>query len=208
MGGTYDLDAAYSAQDSAQAAAVYDEGADEYERRILSWGYSTPAVIAWFLGRLVAPGDGPILDAGAGTGLMGVLLSTLGYGDVVGVDLSERMLAQASEKGVYRDLHRMDLAEPLDLPADEFAATVAAGVFAAGHAPPAALPELVRVTRPGGHVIFSVRTDVYADGAFKQQQEELEREGRWRLCQASEPFAHLRLEYPELKVQVFAYSAL
>ncbi|MDP8991887.1 MAG: class I SAM-dependent methyltransferase [Actinomycetota bacterium] len=208
MGGTYDLGAAYQAKDSAEAEAVYDEGADEYERRILGWGYSTPAVIAYFLGRFVAPGDGPILDAGAGTGLMGLLLSTLGHGDVIGIDLSERMLAQASEKGVYRSLHRMDLAEPLDLPADEFAATVASGVFAAGHAPPAALPELVRVTRPGGHVIFSVRTDVYADGTFKQQQEELERERWWELAQASEPFAHLRLEYPELKVQVFDYRVL
>lgn len=208
MGGTYDLGAAYAAKDSTEIAAVYDEGAEEYERRILSWGYSTPAVMAWFLGRFVAPGDGPILDAGAGTGLMGVLLSTLGHGDVVGVDLSERMLSQAGEKGVYRALHRMDLAEPLDLPNDEFAATVASGVFAAGHAPPAALLELARVTRPGGHVIFSVRTDVYADGTFRQQQEQLERERRWELRQASEPFAHLRLEHPELKVQVFTYRLL
>jgi predicted TPR repeat methyltransferase len=208
VGGTYDLGAAYAAKDSTEIAAVYDEGAEEYERRILSWGYSTPAVMAWFLGRFVAPGDGPILDAGAGTGLMGVLLSTLGHGDVVGVDLSERMLSQAGEKGVYRALHRMDLAEPLDLPNDEFAATVASGVFAAGHAPPAALLELARVTRPGGHVIFSVRTDVYADGTFRQQQEQLERERRWELRQASEPFAHLRLEHPELKVQVFTYRLL
>ncbi len=208
MGGTYDLAAAYAAKDSNEIAAVYDEGADEYERRILSWGYSTPAVMAWFLGRLVPPGEGPILDAGAGTGLMGLLLATLGYGDVVGIDLSERMLAQAGEKGVYRALHRMDLSQPLDLADDEFSATVASGVFAAGHAPPAALPELVRVTRPGGHVIFSVRTDVYGDGTFQQQQEELEQERRWELRQASEPFAHLRLEHPDLKVQVFAYRIL
>jgi predicted TPR repeat methyltransferase len=208
MGGTYDLGAAYAAKDSSEIAAVYDEGADEYERRILSWGYSTPAVMAWFLGRLVEPGDGPVLDAGAGTGLMGLLLSSLGYDDVVGVDLSDRMLAQAEAKGVYRSLLRMDLSQPLDLPADEFSASVAAGVFAAGHAPPTALPELVRVTRPGGHVIFSVRTDVYGDGTFKEQQDLLERQRRWELRRASEPFRHLRLEHPELKVQVFAYRVL
>lgn len=193
MGGSYDLAAAYAAKDSAEIAAVYDEGADEYERRILSWGYSTPSVIAWFLGRFVEPGDGPILDAGAGTGLMGVLLSSLGYGDVVGIDLSERMLAHAGAKGVYRRLVRMDLAQPLDLPSDEFAATVASGVFAAGHAPPEALSELVRVTRPGGHVVFSVRTDVYGDGSFRAQQELLEGEGRWARSDASDPFSHLRL---------------
>ena len=139
---------------------------------------------------------------------MGVLLSTLGYGDVVGIDFSEGMLAQAARKGIYRDLLRMDLARPLDFPDSTFVATVASGVFAAGHAPPAALPELVRVTRAGGHIIFSVRTDVYADGLFSQQQAQLERERRWELRQASEPFAHLRLEHPELKVQVFAYRVL
>ena len=208
MDGTYDLAAAYAAKDSEEIAAVYDEGADEYERRILSWGYSTPAVAAWFLGRFVEPGDGPVLDAGAGTGLMGVLLSTLGYGHVVGIDLSERMLAQARAKGVYRALLRMDLGEPLDLPSAEFSATVASGVFAAGHAPPSALPELVRVTRPGGHVIFSVRTDVYGDGTFREEQERLERQRRWELREASQPFAHLRLEHPELKVQVFAYGVV
>jgi SAM-dependent methyltransferase len=118
------------------------------------------------------------------------------------------MLELARDKGVYRDLRQMELGGPLDLPTDAFGSVVSTGVFAAGHAPPESFDELIRVTKPGGCMIFSVRTDVYADGAFKQQQEELEREGRWRLCQASEPFAHLRLEYPELKVQVFAYSAL
>lgn len=208
MAGTYDLDAAYAAKESAEVAAVYDKGAEEYERRIFSWGYSTPAVISWFMGRLVPPGQGAVLDAGAGTGLMGLLLSTVGYRDLVGVDLSERMLEQARLKGVYSALHRMDLAEPLDLPAGEFGAAIASGVFAAGHAPPEALSELARVTRPGGHVIFSVRTDVYVDGRFRQTQEQLEQERRWELLEASDPFAHLRFEYPELKVQVFAYRVL
>jgi hypothetical protein len=64
---------------------------------------------------------------------------------------------------------------------------------------------LLRVTQPGGHMIFSVRTDVYEDGGFKEKQEALEREGRWQLVEATEPFAHLRFEDPDLKVRVFAY---
>jgi SAM-dependent methyltransferase len=83
---------------------------------------------------------------------------------------------------------------------------VSTGVFAAGHAPPESFEELIRVTRPGGHVIFSVRTDVYEEGGFKDKQEALEGEGRWRLVEASEPFSHLRFEDPNLKVQVFAYQ--
>jgi len=57
-------------------------------------------------------------------------------------------------------------------------------------------------------MIFSVRTDVYVDGGFKDKQEALEREQRWRLVAASEPFSHLRFEDPELKVRIFVYQVL
>jgi hypothetical protein len=65
---------------------------------------------------------------------------------------------------------------------------------------------LIRTTKAGGHIIFSVRTDVYVDGGFKDKQEALEREGRWQLVEVSDPFSHLRFEDPELKVRVFAYQ--
>jgi SAM-dependent methyltransferase len=107
---------------------------------------------------------------------------------------------------VYKDLRQIDLGRPLDLPSDVFAAVVSTGVFAAGHAPPESFDELIRVTKPGGCMIFSVRTDVYEDGGFKAKQEALERGNRWRLLEVTEPFAHLRYEDPELKVQVFAYQ--
>ncbi|MCA1729115.1 MAG: class I SAM-dependent methyltransferase, partial [Actinobacteria bacterium] len=80
------------------------------------------------------------------------------------------------------------------------------GVFAAGHAPPESFEDLIRVTKPSGHMIFSVRTDVYEDGGFKEKQEALEREEKWQLLEVSDPFAHLRFEDPDLKVRVFAYQ--
>jgi hypothetical protein len=51
-----------------------------------------------------------------------------------------------------------------------------------------------------------VRTDVYEEGGFKEKQEALEREGRWRFLGKTEPFSHVRYEDPELKVRVFAYQ--
>ena len=203
--GTYVTDVATSATSSQEVAEIYDNWAEDYERRILSYGYSTPAVTAWFFGRYVRPEDGPVLDAGAGSGMMGQVLAPHGYQELVGIDVSHNMLELARRKGVYGDLRQMALGGPLDFPTDAFAAVVAAGVFAAGHAPPESFEELIRVTRPGGHVIFSVRTDVYEEGGFKDKQEALEGEGRWRLVEASEPFSHLRFEDPDLKVQVFAY---
>jgi hypothetical protein len=85
---------------------------------------------------------------------------------------------------------------------------VSTGVFAPGHAPPESFEELIRVTERGGHVIFSVRTDVYVEGGFEEKQEALEREERWRVVGKSEPFAHQRFRDPKLKVWLFAYQVL
>jgi len=202
---SYDLQSAYAAKDSQEAAELYDSWAEDYEQSIASWGYTTPAVAAGLFGRYVKPEDGTVLDAGAGTGITGEILALLGYRDLVGMDVSRDMLELARRKDVYRDLRQMELGGQLDLPSDAFAAVVATGVFAAGHAPPESFEELIRVTKPGGHVVFSVRTDVYLDGGFKEKQEALESEERWRLVEMTEPFSHLRFEDPELKVRVFAY---
>lgn len=202
---TYDTHTATSAKSSQEIVEIYAGWAEDYERRILSNGYSTPAVAVWFFGRYVEPKDGAVLDAGAGSGLMGAVLAPLGYKDLVGIDISPEMLELARSKGVYTNLREMKLGGRLDFPDDAFTAVVSTGVFAAGHAPPESFDDLIRVTKSGGHMIFSVRTDVYVDGGFKEKQEVLEREGKWQLLETTEPFSHLRLEDPDLKVQVFAY---
>jgi predicted TPR repeat methyltransferase len=201
------LQSVFGAKSSQEAAEVYDSWAEDYERRVLSWGYATPAVACWFFGRYVQPSDGAaVLDAGAGTGIMGNVLSPLGYHDLTAIDISERMLDFARNKGLYKHLRQMELGSELDLPTDAFSAVVSTGVFTAGHAPPESFDELIRTTRSGGYMIFSVRTDVYEEGGFKDKQEALEREGRWQLVQVSEPFSPLRYEDPELKAQIFAYQ--
>jgi predicted TPR repeat methyltransferase len=197
----------YNAKNSREAAEIYDNWAEDYERNVLSYGYATPAVTAWFFGRYVRPEDETmVLDAGAGTGLMGEILAPLGYHDLIGIDISQKMLEFARTKGVYKKLRQMELGGHLDLPTDTFSAVVSTGVFAAGHAPPESFEELIRTTKPDGHVIFSVRTDVYVDGGFKDKQAALEKEGRWQLVEMSDPFSHLRFEDPELKARVFAYQ--
>jgi SAM-dependent methyltransferase len=205
---TYETDVATSAKSSQEIVDIYDSWAEDYERRILGNGYSTPAVATWFFGSYVGREDGPVLDAGAGTGITGAILAPLGYRNLVGIDVSPRMLELARNKGVYKDLREMELGGRLDFPDDAFGAIVSTGVFAAGHAPPESFDDLIRVTKPSGHMIFSVRTDVYEDSGFRQKQEALEREGKWQLLEVTDPFAHLRFEDPNLKVQVFAYRVL
>ncbi|MDQ4062648.1 MAG: class I SAM-dependent methyltransferase [Actinomycetota bacterium] len=204
----YDLQSAFKARDGREAAELYDSWAEDYERSVASWGYTTPAVAAGLFGRYVGPEDGTVLDAGAGTGITGEILALIGHGDLVGIDVAPKMLEIARRKGVYKDLRQMELGGRLDFPDDAFAAVISTGTFAAGHAPPESFDDLIRVTRPGGHIVVSVRTDVYEDGGFKEKQEALEGEEKWRLLDTSAPFAHLRFEDPDLKIQVFAYRVL
>jgi len=177
----------YSAKDNRELAESYDQWAQDYEDDMLSLGYSLPAVAAGFVGRHVPPG-GAVLDAGAGTGLFGRILRVLGYEDLVGIDISERMLEKAGEKDTYRGLHRMVLGEPLGFEDDSFSAAVSVGVFTTNHAPPEGLDELVRVVEPGGWVIFSVRDDVYTNEGFEEKQASLANDGRWHRITISEAF--------------------
>jgi predicted TPR repeat methyltransferase len=177
----------YSARSDEELAGSYDEWAQDYEDDMLGLGYAIPAVAAGFVGRHVPPA-GSVLDAGAGTGLFGEILRVLGYEDLVGIDISERMLGKAERKGAYGALHRMVLGEPLGFDGDSFSAAVSVGVFTTNHAPPEALDELVRVVEPGGWVIFSVRDDVYRDEGFEERQASLENDGGWRRVEMSDAF--------------------
>jgi predicted TPR repeat methyltransferase len=177
----------YSARDNRELASTYDEWAEDYEDDMLSLGYAIPAVAAGFVGRYVPLGK-TVLDAGAGTGLFGSILRVLGYKDLVGIDISERMLEKAGQKDAYRRLHRMVLGEPLGFEDGSFSAAVSVGVFTTNHAPPEALDELVRIVEPNGWVIFSVREDVYRNESFEEKQASLEKAGRWQRVTMSEAF--------------------
>jgi phosphatidylethanolamine/phosphatidyl-N-methylethanolamine N-methyltransferase len=98
---------------------------------------------------------GRILEVGVGTG-KNFPYHPLGA-EVTGIDLSERMLAQArrrAEKSGYAlDLRQMD-AQQLDFPDDTFDAAVATFVFCSVPDAERGLRELARVVRPGGHIIL------------------------------------------------------
>jgi predicted TPR repeat methyltransferase len=195
----------YSARDNRELASRYDAWAEDYEDDMLSLGYAIPAVAAGFVGRHV-PLGGTVLDAGAGTGLFGSILRVLGYEELVGIDISERMLEKAGEKDAYRGLHRMVLGEPLGLDTSSFSAAVSVGVFTTNHAPPEALDELVRVVEPDGWVIFSVRDDVYRTDGFEEKQASLEKEGRWRRVTISEAFQPFPAGHTSHMARLFVYK--
>jgi ubiquinone/menaquinone biosynthesis C-methylase UbiE len=96
---------------------------------------------------------GVALDAACGTGRHSAYLAALGH-DVVGVDESPEMLAVAREKVPAGTFHEGDLH---DLPLADDSVDVAVCALAVSHVPDlaAVLAELVRVLRPGGHLVLS-----------------------------------------------------
>jgi hypothetical protein len=74
------------------------------------------------------------------------------------------MLAVAARKGVYTRLHRLALGTALPFADGAFAGIVAAGVFTTGHVGPEGVDELVRICRPGGMIVLTVKTTLWNGG--------------------------------------------
>ena len=96
-----------------------------------------------------------IIDAGCGTGLVGELLRAK-TGHLVGVDMSDAMLAQAQRKNIYDELHRGDLVEYLDChPRSCDVISSAATLIHFGNLNPV-FGAAARCLRPGGLFVFTV----------------------------------------------------
>ncbi|WP_187968740.1 class I SAM-dependent DNA methyltransferase [Aquibium microcysteis] len=202
------LDRVYAATTPDELADAYAAWAADYDRDTAASGYCLPFLIPAWLARHLPAGAGPVLDAGCGTGLTGPCLRALGYDTVEGLDMSPDMLAVARGRGAYGVLKKGMLGETLPWPDDHFAAFVSAGVFTAGHAPAAGLRELVRITRPGGFAVFTVRDVLLGKAGFRAVFDELAAAGRWRPVEESPPFRAFAIAEPEVLVQSFVFEVL
>lgn len=197
----------YAARDAADLRAAYADWAGGYDRETLSLGYHLPFAVAAWVARHVPPGAGPLLDVGCGTGLAAPLLAALGHAEVEGLDASPEMLEVAGGRG-YARLHRATLGEPLPLPPGRYACAVSAGTYTEGHAPAASLRDVLRLVRPGGLVILSLRDSIAGSDGFLALFEALAREGLWRERERSAPFRAFLLAHPEVLVRTWAFEAL
>ncbi len=193
----------YSSKNLNELQERYDQWASDYDSDLeRDFGWSAPALAAGVFEKYV-PTNARVLDAGAGTGLVGVALKEKGYGSIVAMDLSQGMLAEARKTGAYERCDQMVLGETLGYETDSFDAVISVGVFTVGHVPPNGLDDLVRVVKPGGHIIYSLRPDVYAENGFKEKHAELEAAGKLSIVEATEPQHVLPIGEPEVEHQVW-----
>jgi predicted TPR repeat methyltransferase len=202
------LDSVYSAADPAALARAYADWAATYDGETAALGYLLPFLIAAWVARYVQPGAGPLLDAGCGTGLTGPQLKALGYRSLAGLDLSPEMLKVAAGRDSYDDLRQGTIGGRLPWPDGRVRAFFSTGVFTMGHAPAAGLSDLVRVTRSGGHAIFTVRDRILESGGFRAVFGELARNGRWRAVEESPWFRCYAVAEPDARVKTFVFEVL
>ena len=126
--------------------------------------YNLPAHVAAAF--MAGQGRGPVLDVGAGTGLLAQGLRDMGLQDQIdALDFSAEMLAQAAEKRLYAGLFRADVTQPLDLP-PIYNGITSSGTFTAGHVGPAAFPHMLAIARPGALFALSINQRVWTSAGF------------------------------------------
>ncbi len=162
--------------------AAYAEWADQYDSDLINdMGYVAPVTAGALLQSRLSDRNARILDAGCGTGIVGEVLHQNGYDNVEGIDYSQHMLEKAAEKGVYKGLSQGDLMQPLDIADDSYDAIISVGTFTCSHVGPAAMSELIRITKPGGYICFTVREQAWEAEDYRAKMEGIEASGIWEM---------------------------
>jgi len=172
----FDVDDAYAIKTPADSVRLYGEWANTYDAEFVEReGYVVYLRVAEIFLRQRSLINGPVLDVGCGTGIVGVCLREGGIDVVDGVDISPPMLVEAGKKKtpndvpVYRRLIAADLTKTLDIPDNQYAGLISAGTFTHGHLGPDSLDELWRVAAPGAHCAIGVRSTHYEAADFGEK---------------------------------------
>lgn len=176
------LEKVYTAKNHKELMEAYKDWAVDYDTDTVErFGYVAHFASAEALDRALDKKDAYILDAGCGTGLVGESLVKKGYNKIDALDYSKEMLKESERKGIYRRHIQADLSKPLDMKTNYYDAVVCTGTFTYGHVNATAFDELIRITRPGGIICFTIREGAYEDYGYRQHMIALERKQAWEL---------------------------
>ena len=169
------------AADIVELENIYKSWANKYEDDVINLaGYVGHLITSDLLLSYLRNNQAKILDAGCGTGLVGEILIKNSFQNLVGVDFSQEMLNIAKQKNVYQSLDLIDLTKKLDYEDNLFDAVICAGTFTCGHVGPDALREMVRITKQGGYICFTVRKQEWEASPYRQIINDLEDSQSWQ----------------------------
>jgi len=208
------LEKVYAARNDTERSKAYDAWSGQYDRDVSSFGIQLPYVGATVFAHhveLPQPGlyQNKILDAGCGTGMHSLPLKLMGYRHFHGIDLSAGMLKIAKSRHIYDSLQQMTLGQKLYFKENEFDVTYSIGCLAPGNAPSTSLDEFLRVTKPGGLIIWSThahddpQTQPYHDYRLALQARNL-----WRLEFETKPFISMPNGDANIQHAIYVYRVI
>lgn len=166
------LSDAYALSSPEDNRKLYADWAGSYDSDFAAeMDYQFPAHVADAF--VAAGGQGPVLDVGAGTGLVAKALLKHQIDPIDATDISPEMLEIARAKGHYRDLFVSDITSPTDVPDGTYSGVISAGTFTHGHVGPEAFDELIRITRPGGQLAIAINAAHFDKAGFSGKLENL-----------------------------------
>lgn len=137
---------------------LFDGFANTFDAHLRSLRYETPNDLVTLLLQHAAPGPRKwdVLDLGCGTGLVGLAVAPYAN-QLVGVDLSAKMLEKARLRNLYHRLEHLDL---MNMMAKEISSSydlvISADTFIYVGKLDDVVREVKRLLRPGGFFAFSV----------------------------------------------------
>ncbi|KAF1960002.1 S-adenosyl-L-methionine-dependent methyltransferase [Byssothecium circinans] len=174
------LDQVFAAKTPEESRRLYDQWAASYDSDMALHDFTAPRLVADAVAKHLkdtAASSAQIVDAGCGSGAVGLELNRRGYEKIDGLDISQGMLDVAGKLAVYRELKIADLTKRLEAKDGSYDALVCCGTFTHGHLGKEPLEEFARVVRSGGLLVATVLETFWDEGGFAEEVERLAEKG-------------------------------
>ena len=170
----------YKLKTSEELLKYYQDWTDnnQYNKDMVDWNYTAPKETVSILKKYVFNKNSKILDAGCGTGLVGIELKKYGYSNIEGVDFSQNMLNLVPQS-IYKKIEKIDLNKALKFKDNIYDVIMCVGTFTYGHVKPQALDELIRITKNKGFICFTINEGIYEEYGFDNKIKELSNNKSW-----------------------------
>lgn len=189
------------AEDNKEMRLCYDLWAQTYDSDVGSYDDYLVPVEATKVAAAVLDKTALIVDAGAGTGLVGQTLNDAGFKNLIAVDYSQGMLEVARRKNVYQELVQCDLSQSTDFEAASVDCVITCGTTS--QMPCASLKEFVRIVRKGGHIIFGVIPDAWVEFGYAEVYSELAAADMISTESRGKPFQMMPTTEPEFFCEIW-----
>jgi len=172
----------YKLKTTNDVMKYYDEWGikNKYDQDMVDWNYTGPKETVNVFKKYALNKNIKILDAGCGTGLVGVELKKYNYLNIVGADLSKKLL-DLVPKGYYKKLIQTDLNKPINVDDNTYGGILCVGTFTYGHVKPQALDEFIRIAVNKSLICFTINEGIYEEYGFDKKIKELSDKGCWSM---------------------------